>query len=75
MFSMYSKYVQNLCKTFLISNVLTWILKINQPKAMYDHSSNARKGLFPGGPDDYRYNSYVRDDKNESFHVYSVANS
>lgn len=41
-------------------------------KAIYDHSNKARKGLFPGGPDDYRYNSYVRDDDNESFSVYPV---
>jgi hypothetical protein len=29
--------------------------------------------LFPGGPDEYRYNSYVRDDENESFFSYPVS--
>ncbi len=36
-------------------------------QAIYDHSNKARKGLFPGGPDLYRYNSYIRDDENRSF--------
>jgi len=36
-------------------------------KAIYDHSGEARKNLFPGGPDTYRYNSYIRDNENESF--------
>ena len=41
-------------------------------KAMYNHSGEQRKTLFPGGPDEYRYNSYVRDDENESFRVNSL---
>eukprot|EP00536_Pseudo-nitzschia_multiseries_P001379 jgi/Psemu1/180997/e_gw1.18.279.1 len=41
-------------------------------KAIYDHLSEARNNLFPGGPDTYRYNSYIRDDENESFHVFSL---
>jgi thioredoxin reductase len=41
-------------------------------KAIYDHSGEERKTLFPGGPDTYRYNSYVRDDENESFRVVSL---
>jgi hypothetical protein len=38
-------------------------------KAIYDHSGNERKGLFPGGPDKYRYNCYIRNDEEQSFHV------
>jgi len=38
-------------------------------KAIYDHAGGQRKTLFPGGPDSYRYNSYVRDDEKESFQV------
>jgi len=41
-------------------------------KAIYNHSGEERKILFPGGPDGYRYNSYVRDDENESFRVTSI---
>jgi len=41
-------------------------------KAIYDHSGATRKNLFPGGPDTYRYNSYTRDDENESFQVFSL---
>lgn len=41
-------------------------------KAIYDHSGEQRKSLFPGGPDGYRYNSYVRDDENKSFRVNSL---
>ena len=41
-------------------------------KALYDHSGEQRKALFPGGLDSYRYNSYVRDDVNESFRVNSL---
>lgn len=41
-------------------------------KAIYDHSGEQRKTLFPGGPDSYRYNSYVRDDENETFEVKSL---
>jgi len=41
-------------------------------KAIYDHSGEERKILFPGGSDRYRYNSYVRDDENESFRVNSL---
>mmetsp|Transcript_13688 Transcript_13688/g.34420 ORF Transcript_13688/g.34420 Transcript_13688/m.34420 type:complete len:527 (-) Transcript_13688:2331-3911(-) len=41
-------------------------------KAIYDHSGEQRKTLFPGGPDEYRYNSYVRDDENESFQINSL---
>jgi thioredoxin reductase len=41
-------------------------------KAIYNHSGEQRKSLFPGGPDRYRYNSYVRDDENESFQVNSL---
>lgn len=41
-------------------------------KGIYDHSGEQRKSLFPGGPDGYRYNSYVRDDENESFKVNSL---
>jgi len=45
---------------------------INTNKLIYDDSNNSRKGSFPGGPDDYRYSSYVRDDENESFSRYPV---
>jgi hypothetical protein len=41
-------------------------------QAIYDHSGKARKELFPGGPDGYRYNTYVRDDENKSFHVHQL---
>ncbi|VEU41289.1 unnamed protein product [Pseudo-nitzschia multistriata] len=41
-------------------------------KAIYDHSGEARKNLFPGGPDTYRYISYVRDDNNETFTAVSL---
>lgn len=41
-------------------------------KAIYDHVGEQRKSLFPGGPDSYRYQSYVRDDENESFQVKSL---
>mmetsp|Transcript_15424 Transcript_15424/g.18786 ORF Transcript_15424/g.18786 Transcript_15424/m.18786 type:complete len:531 (+) Transcript_15424:160-1752(+) len=42
---------------------------ISTNKAIYDNSNQSRKGIFPGGPDEYRYYSYVRDDENESFRV------
>lgn len=45
---------------------------ISTNQAIYDDSNNARKGAFPGGPDNYRYQSYIRDDENESFHVYPI---
>mmetsp|Transcript_29942 Transcript_29942/g.33560 ORF Transcript_29942/g.33560 Transcript_29942/m.33560 type:complete len:399 (-) Transcript_29942:670-1866(-) len=41
-------------------------------KAIYEHTGKQRKKLFPGGVDTYRYNSYVRDDENESFQFYSL---
>lgn len=41
-------------------------------KRIYDHSGEQRKKLFPGGADSYRYNSYVRDDENQTFQVYPV---
>jgi len=42
---------------------------IGTNKAIYDHASKTRKGLFPAGIDSYRSNSYVRDDEHESFQV------
>jgi len=45
---------------------------IQTNKAIYEHSNEQRNGLFPGGPDVYRYNSYVRDDENQSFQVFSL---
>ena len=45
---------------------------IRTNKALYDHSGEQRKSLHPGGPDRYRYNSYVRDDENESFQIYPL---
>ncbi len=45
---------------------------INTNRKIYQDSNSCRKGLFPGGPDDYRYNSYVRDDENESFNRYPI---
>jgi len=41
-------------------------------KAIYAHTGKQRKQLFPGGADTYRYNSYVRDDENESFQFNSL---
>merc|ERR1712238_242975 len=41
-------------------------------KAIYEHTGKQRKQLFPGGVDTYRYNSYVRDDENESFQFNSL---
>ena len=38
-------------------------------KAIYDHSGKRRKGLFPGGPDTYRDDLYVRQDEKQSFDV------
>ena len=38
-------------------------------KAIYDHSGKRRKGLFPGGPDTYRDDLYVRQDETLSFDV------
>ena len=38
-------------------------------KAIYDHSSQQRKGVFPSSPDTYRYNVYVRDEQSQSFTV------
>jgi len=60
----YAKYA-GLCDDDLKKYIMT-------NKAIYDHSGKERKGLFPGGPDTYRFNSYVRDDENESFQVYSL---
>mmetsp|Transcript_14585 Transcript_14585/g.20612 ORF Transcript_14585/g.20612 Transcript_14585/m.20612 type:complete len:515 (-) Transcript_14585:412-1956(-) len=40
-------------------------------KAIYDHAGNERKTLFPGGPDTYRYNCYIRKDEDQSFEVYT----
>ena len=36
-------------------------------QAIYDDASQQRKGLFPGGPDDYRGNCYMRKDEEQSF--------
>ena len=44
---------------------------INVNELIYNHSSLQRKGQPPGGLDEYRYNSYVRDDDNVSFQVKS----
>jgi len=41
-------------------------------KRIYEHSGEQRKSLFPGGVDSYRYNSYVRDNENQTFQVYPV---
>jgi hypothetical protein len=41
-------------------------------KAIYDHSGKQRKHLFPGGADEYRYYSFVREDENETFQVNSL---
>ena len=38
-------------------------------KAIYDHSGGRRKGLFPGGPDTYREDLYVRQEDEQSFDV------
>jgi len=45
---------------------------ISTNKAIYDHSGEQRKKLFPGGLDSYRYNSYVREDEKSSFKCYSL---
>jgi len=45
---------------------------IRTNQAIYDHSNLQRKGVFPGGPDAYRYGSYIRDDDNESFQRVSM---
>mmetsp|Transcript_9930 Transcript_9930/g.23355 ORF Transcript_9930/g.23355 Transcript_9930/m.23355 type:complete len:527 (-) Transcript_9930:1248-2828(-) len=42
-------------------------------KAIYDHSGEQRARLFPGGPDHYRYKSYIRDDENETFQVFDTS--
>eukprot|EP00521_Asterionellopsis_glacialis_P011490 CAMPEP_0195303238 /NCGR_PEP_ID=MMETSP0707-20130614/32454_1 /TAXON_ID=33640 /ORGANISM="Asterionellopsis glacialis, Strain CCMP134" /LENGTH=476 /DNA_ID=CAMNT_0040366725 /DNA_START=164 /DNA_END=1590 /DNA_ORIENTATION=- len=39
-------------------------------KAIYDHAGKERKTLFPGGPDTYRYNCYIRKDEDQSFEVH-----
>lgn len=44
---------------------------ISTSKAIYEHSGSRRKNIFPGGFDEYRYDSYTRDDKNRSFKVSS----
>lgn len=44
-------------------------VKVNE--LLYNHSGSQRKGSPPGGLDEYRYNSYVRDDDNVSFQVKS----
>jgi hypothetical protein len=41
-------------------------------KAIYDHSGKQRKHLFPGGADEYRYYSFIRDNENECFQVNSL---
>jgi hypothetical protein len=41
-------------------------------KNIYDHSGKQRKYLFPGGADEYRYYSFVREDENETFQVNSL---
>merc|ERR1719223_458187 len=41
-------------------------------KSIYDHTGEERKASSPGSRDGYRYNSYVRDDENESFKVFSL---
>ena len=38
-------------------------------KAIYDHSGSRRKGLFPGGPDTYRDDLYIRQEDKQSFDV------
>eukprot|EP00978_Attheya_sp_CCMP212_P036594 scaffold167398_cov46-Attheya_sp.AAC.1 len=38
-------------------------------KIIYEDASQRRKGLFPGGPDDYRANCYIRNDENQSFQM------
>lgn len=38
-------------------------------KAIYDHSGMRRKGLFPGGPDTYREDLYVRQEGKQRFQV------
>jgi hypothetical protein len=45
---------------------------VETSKRIYDHSGEQRKILFPGGADSYRYNSYVRDNENQTFQVYPV---
>lgn len=45
---------------------------ITTNKMIYDHSGQQRKALFPGGPDTYRYNSYIRKDDSASFEVMPV---
>ena len=60
----YAKFA-DICDESLTKYIMT-------NKAIYDHSGEQRKSLFPGGPDGYRYNSYIRDDENESFRVNSL---
>jgi len=60
----YAKFA-GLCNESLQKYILT-------NKAIYNHSGEQRKSLFPGGFDSYRYNSYIRDDENQSFHVTSL---
>ena len=38
---------------------------------LYNHSNGQRKAMPPGGVDEYRYNSYIRDDENGSIEVKS----
>jgi len=45
---------------------------ISTSKAIYDHAGKERKSLFPGGPDTYRYNSYVRDDNKSTFQCHPL---